>query len=73
MYVLVKKNMYLGFTVYTITYWLANRMEGRNTDMVGKLNGGTENVCAYMFYKCSNILSLASASFPKNDGALFLR
>lgn len=48
-------------------------MEGRNRDMVEKLDRGTEDVRAYMFYKRSDILSLASASFPKDDGALFLR
>ena len=41
--------------------------------MVEKLDGRTENVCAYMFYKYSRILSLASAGNAEVDGALFLR
>lgn len=48
-------------------------MEGRNGDMVEKLDGRTENVCAYMFFKYSHILSLASAGIAEVDGALLLR
>lgn len=47
-------------------------MEGRNGDVVEKLNGRTENVCAYMFCKYGHILSLASASDAEVDGTLLL-
>lgn len=48
-------------------------MEGRNGNVVEKLDGGAENVCAYMFCKYSHILSLASACIAEVDGALLLR
>lgn len=54
-------------------YWLANRMEERNGDMVAKFDRGTKDVCAYMFHKRGCILSLASAGITENNGALFLQ
>jgi len=47
-------------------------MEERDGDMVAELDRRTEDVCPYMFYKHSHILSLASASIPENNVALFL-
>lgn len=52
---------------------LANRMEERNGNMVAELDRRTEDICAYMFYKRSYILSLASAGIAEDNVALFLR
>lgn len=59
--------------MYTIMHRLANRMEGRDGSMVEKLDGRTEDVCAYMLHKRGRVLGLASAGTTENDGALFLR
>lgn len=59
--------------IYIIIHWLANRMEERDGIMVAKLDRRTEDVCPYMFYKRSYILSVASADIAENNGALLLR
>ena len=48
-------------------------MEEWDGIMVAELDWRTEDVCPYMFYKCSYILIVASADIAENNGALFLR
>lgn len=71
MYCLEKQSV--DTLIYTIMHRLANRMEERNGDMVAKLVRRTEDVCAYMFHKCSYILNLASAGIAADNDTLFLR